>query len=60
MFRIVGTGLLSLVALGMASSGHGQEQASQKAAAGQGATAPARSGADDPRRQRCPRHGDEP
>ncbi len=40
MFRIVGTGLLSLVALGMASSGHGQEQAAQKAAAGQGATTP--------------------
>jgi peptidyl-prolyl cis-trans isomerase C len=41
MFRIVGTGLLTLVALGMASSGHGQQQASQKGTAGQGATPPA-------------------
>jgi peptidyl-prolyl cis-trans isomerase C len=40
MFRIVGTGLLSLLALGMASSGHGQEQAGQRARAGQGANAP--------------------
>jgi peptidyl-prolyl cis-trans isomerase C len=37
MFRIVGTGL---VALGMASSGYGQEQAGQRAPAGQSATAP--------------------